>query len=84
MVFNESLYCETDINHSMINQNQIRKYGIYLWENPSDVSRNIDIDIYGQNKIPLRTNGTKIQFTTRVLTEEELCWCDKRYITITE
>ena len=49
-------------------KNIIKKYGIDPWDNPSNVSRNFDIDIYGDVKITLHKNGTNIQFNTRVPT----------------
>ena len=55
---------------SLINQDEINNYGIGLWDNPFDGSRNIEIYVYDDVKITLHTNGTNIQFTKRISTEE--------------
>jgi len=36
LVFHESLYYGTKLDHSLINPNQVRHYGIPFWDNPFD------------------------------------------------
>ena len=40
LVINEGLYYGNKMEHSLINPNQIRAYGIPLWDNTYDHSRN--------------------------------------------
>ena len=75
LVFNESLYYGRKLSHSLINPNQIRHYGIDVWDNPFDQQREIAIDINDDIKVPLQTRGTKLYFTSRVPTMEELETC---------
>jgi hypothetical protein len=65
LLFNEALYYGTKLDHSLINPNQIRSYGIDFWDNPFDRERGLLIDVNEELKIPMHSNGTKIQFTTR-------------------
>ena len=60
LVFNKSIYYGTKINHSLIIKNQIRRYGIDIWDNLSNGIRNIEIYIDGEVDIPLNINGTNI------------------------
>ena len=39
LVFNESLYYGTQLDHSLINPNQVRAFGIDFWDNPFDKER---------------------------------------------
>ena len=75
LVFNESLYYGTKLKHSLINPNQLRHFGIDVWDNPFDKTRGTLIDIDDELKVPLTTRGTKIFFNTRVPTRYELDNC---------
>ena len=76
LVFNESLYYGTKLDHTLINPNQVRHYGIDLWDNPYDRSHELSIDINGgQVIIPLLFQGTKLVFNSRVPTSDELANC---------
>ena len=75
LVFNESLYYGTRLPHSLFNQNQIRQSGIDLWENPYDKSHELSIDVSDELIVPLRMQGTKLVFESRVPTPEELSTC---------
>ena len=72
LVFNESLYYGTSLDHSLINPNQVRSYGIPFWDNPYDDERGLGIAVDDDLSIPLQTMGTKIYFRTRVPTAHEL------------
>ena len=47
-----------------MNPNQIRSYGIPVWDNPSDNKRPFGIEVNDDLHIPFKTKGTKIQFKT--------------------
>ena len=44
LVVNEALYYGTKLDHSLINPNQIRSFGVDHWDNPFDKS-NIRVDL---------------------------------------
>jgi hypothetical protein len=66
------LYYGEKLDHLLINPNQIRHYGIPLWDNPYDVTHNLSIEINSSLQIPLSALGTKVGFHTRVPTPDEL------------
>ena len=76
LVFNESLYYGEKLDHTLINPNQLRAYGIPLWDNPFDPTHSLSIDVNPSLRIALRAFGTKIGFRTRVPTAEELRACE--------
>ena len=75
LVFNESLYYGTRLDHSLINPNQMRHYGVECWDNPFDKQRGLKIVVDQNLVIPLSTKGTKIMFTSRVPTRYKLENC---------
>ena len=81
LVFNESLYYGEALDHTLINPNQVRSYGIPFWDNPFDPTRSLSIDVHDDLHIPLRTSGTKVLFTTRVPTSHELETCAHIHMT---
>ena len=81
LVFNEALYYGLKMDHSLINPNQVRSYGIDLWDNPFDQARGLRIDVNDELTIPMHTVGTKIMFETRSPTDVELRTC--HHITMT-
>ena len=76
LIFHESLYYGSKLDHSLINPNQIRSYGIDVWDNPFDKDRDLCID-YDDALINLTSTGTKIFFESRAPTEEELTSCTR-------
>ena len=68
-VFDEPIYYGTKLDHILITQDQTNKNGIFLWDNQYDGIINIEIDIDDYVNMPSHKNGTKTQFTTRILTE---------------
>ena len=76
LVFNEALYYGEKLDHSLINPNQLRSFGIPLWDNPYDVAHGLSIDVHSSLSIPLYTSGTKVGFRTRVPTKNELTTCE--------
>ena len=58
LVFHESMYYGTKMQHSLINPNQVRFHGIDFFDNTvSDNELYIDMDDY--TEIPLQFKGTK-------------------------
>jgi hypothetical protein len=76
LVFHEPLYYGTKLDHSHINPNQVRAYGIPFWDNPYDPDHGVSIDVNNSLSIPLQPVGTKLQFRTRVPTALELHTCE--------
>lgn len=68
----EALWYGSRLNHSLWNPNQLRAYGIPFWDNPFDTTHDLSIDLSDDVKIPLQTKGTKVYFSTRVPTANEL------------
>ena len=60
LVINEGLYIGNKMDHSLINPNQIRDYGIPLWDNAHDKARNgeLSIELEEAIKVWMRTQGT--------------------------
>ena len=76
LIFNESLYFGEDMDHSLMNPNQIRASGIPVSDNPFDEDRDFGIhheDLF----IPFRTKGTRVYIETHCPTDEELAICPK-------
>ena len=70
LVINEDLYYGNKLDHSLINPNQIRNYGIPLWDNAYDKSRNgeLSIELDESVKVRMRTQDTKTLFESRAHT----------------
>ena len=81
LVFNEALYYGNRLDHSLINPNQVRAYGIPFWDNPYDRDRGLTIDVHDSLRIPLHPVGTKLQFRSRVPTNDELAHCEHVHMT---
>ena len=77
LIINEGLYYGNKMDHSLINPNQIRAYGIPLWDNANDTTRNGELSIELDEAIcvKMKTQGTKILFESRAPTTEELQNC---------
>ena len=75
LVFNESLYYGSALDHSLINPNQVRHYGNQMWDNPFDQRHKLCIQVSNDVEIPMQCKGSKIQFTTRVPSRQELASC---------
>ena len=75
LIFNESLYYGSTLDHSLINPNQVRHYGNDMWDNPFDQHHGLCIQIPNSVEIPMECKGSKIQFTSRVPSRRELATC---------
>ena len=75
LVFNEALFYGSKLDHSLINPNQLRSYGVHFWDNPYDENHQLSIDTPCGLFMPLMSKGTKICFDSRVPTRYELENC---------
>ena len=69
------------LDHSLINPNQVRHYGINFWENPYDKERGLRIELEDSIDVILRTKVTKVLFDTKSLSDAELRDCLQLQIT---
>jgi hypothetical protein len=69
-------YYGNKLDHTLINPNQLRAYGISLWDNPFDPIHSLAIEVNPTLNIPLRAYGTKVGFCTHVPTAAELRTCE--------
>ena len=83
LVINEGLYYGNKIEHSLINTNQIRAYGIPLWDNAYDQAKNgeLSIELDEAVRVQMKTQGPKIIFESRAPTKQELQECTKIRLT---
>ena len=65
LIVNEALYFGSTMDHSLINPNQIRAFGIALSDDPYDKSRPFGID-HEDVFIPFSTQGSTVFFDTFV------------------
>ena len=74
LVIHEALYFGRSMNHSLINPNQLRHYGVIVHDNPyeRDPSRAMGIDIDDTDRIPFSSQGSMIFFRTRYPDDNEL------------
>ena len=75
LIFHEFLWFGHMMDHSLINPNQPRHFGIGFRDNPYDHTRDLSIEVDDSLKIPLRYQGTKLIFESRVPTRQELSEC---------
>ena len=72
LTINQALWYGIKMDHSLINPNQLRSYGVPVWDNPFDPTRDIHIEANDLISIPLFQMGTKTLFNSRVPTDDEL------------
>ena len=72
MVVNEVLYYGNKLDHSLINLNQLRCYGMMVWDNPFDENRDLCLETYEGDTCDLIPDDTNIGFSSHVLTEEDI------------
>ena len=75
LIFHESLFFGSSLDHSLLNPNQIRHNCIDFWDNPYDPAHELSIVIDGEIIIPLQFQGTKLIFNSRTPTMQELDTC---------
>ncbi len=77
LVFHESLYYGTTLDHSLINWNQVCAYGIpFGTTNPYDPDHKQSIDVNDSLQISLQPVGTKLQLYTWVPSSQESQNCE--------
>ena len=81
MVFHEALYYGKKLSHSLMNPNQLRHNGLDFWDNPYDDMHDLSIVTLDDTIIPMKYNGTKLSFCTRVPTQDELSNCSHMEMT---
>ena len=74
LIMHETLFFGNDLDHSLINPNQIRSNGFDVFDNPyePDPSRQIGIVINDTERIPFKSSGTTIYFNSRDPTDYEM------------
>ena len=75
------MYYGTRLDHSLINPNQVRAYGIDFWDNPFDKERGTSINTNDNISIALKTMGTKIYFKSWAPSQLELETCTHIHMT---
>jgi hypothetical protein len=80
LIVNEALYFGSTMDHSLINPNQIRAFGIALSDDPYDKSRPFGID-HEDVFIPFSTQGSTVFFDTFVPSDQDMERC--RHIVLT-
>ena len=71
LVIHEALYFGDSMDHSLVNPNQLRAFGIDVYDNPYDV-KPMGIQITDNKLLPFRSDGATIYFTTWSPTDEEM------------
>jgi hypothetical protein len=66
LIIHEALYFGSGMNHSLINPNQLRHYGVIVHDNPyeRDPSRAMGIEIDDNDRLPFCSQGSTVFFTT--------------------
>ena len=62
LAINESLYYGNKLDHSLINRNQVRAYGIDFWDNLFDQQRALTIALNDKVTIPIQAMGTNLLY----------------------
>ena len=74
LIMHEVLFFGNDLDHSLINPNQIRHNGFQVYDNPyeSDQDRQMGIVINDTECVPFTSEGTTIFFKSRYPTDDEM------------
>ena len=75
LIFNEAIWMGDVLDHSLINPNQLRAYGVTVQDNPYD---SMAMHIAAENddfSFPMTADGTVIYFDSRTPTNHELATC---------
>eukprot|EP00956_Cyclotella_meneghiniana_P012523 scaffold17820_cov42-Cyclotella_meneghiniana.AAC.5 len=71
LIINEALYFGNQMDHSLVNPNQIRAYGIDVSNNPYDRERDFGIQ-HDDCFVPFSTEGSTVYFDTFVPTDHQI------------
>ena len=81
-VVNEALWFGPAMENSLISSNQVRAYGVQLWDNPCDPDHNLFIhNMTTDHIIPLEMDGIVACAETRVPTNDEILGLPHVHIT---
>ena len=77
LIFNEALYFGDKLDHSLINPNQLRHYGIRVHDNPyeTDPTRQMGIELYDDILLPFHATGATIFFDTFYPSDRDMETC---------
>jgi len=81
LIINEAIWFGDQMQHSLINPNQVRAYGVSLCDDPTDPNCQLGMDVQ-DTFIPFTMSGTTCSFTTRTPTSWELENCPHLEITL--
>jgi len=71
LIIHEALYFGDSMDHSLVNPNQLRAFGIDVYDNPYDTYP-MGIQLTDNKRLPFRSDGSTIYFTTWSPTDEEM------------
>ena len=71
LVINEAMYFGQEMDHSLINPNQIRHFGIPVSDNAYDGTQDLGID-HEEVFIPFETQGSTVFFETFVPSDDDI------------
>ena len=74
MIFNEVLYFGASLDHSLLNPNQVRHYGVRVYDNPYEIDpdRTMGIHLDDGLHFPFVTNGSTVFMETHYPSDDEL------------
>ena len=74
LIMHKVLYFGNKMDHSLVNPNQLRHYGVVVHDNPyeTDPTRTMGIEIDDNNLIPFSLQGSTVFFNTRYPDDNEL------------
>ena len=74
LIIHEALYFGSSMNHSLINPNQLRHYGVIVHDNPyeRDPNRVMGIEIDDNDRLPFYSQGSTVFFNTRYPDDDEM------------
>ena len=72
LVFNEAIWMGDHLDHSLLNPNQLRHYGIIVQDNPFDKTALHLASHHDEFMMPMQADGTTIYFDSRTPTDYEL------------
>jgi hypothetical protein len=75
LVFNEAIWMGDKMDHTLVNPNQLRSFGIKVQDNPFDSAPTYVSTEDGDFAFPLACTGTILSAPTRTPTENELQTC---------
>jgi hypothetical protein len=75
LIFNEAIWMGAKMDHTLVNPNQVRAYGLTIQDNLFDTSPFYASTEDGEFNIPVLCQGTKVCALTRTPTDRELSSC---------